>query len=168
MKARHDLSLITIDYLQLIMPDHRRGQRTDNRSYELGEMSRSLKQLARDLEVPVVLLSQLSRQPEARFDKKPQLADLRESGSIEQDSDVVLLLYRPNAYPELRAQMKYEDHYAEIIIAKQRNGPTGSVRAAFYREQTRWANWNEAGQTTAQAVQCQSRKSPVLTETSNG
>jgi replicative DNA helicase len=141
------LALVIVDYLQLITPEQpRAGKRTENRTTEVGEMSRSLKVLARELRVPVVLLSQLSRGPESRPDKRPQMADLRESGSIEQDADVVLLLYRPNAYKEIRDKNLYKDHYVEIHIAKQRNGPTGIVQSAFYRECTKFDNYTDEPQ----------------------
>lgn len=143
-KAQHGLSLIGVDYLQLMMPERVRGQRSaENRTIELGQMSRALKQLAKELQVPTVVLSQLSRGPEQRPDKRPQLSDLRESGSIEQDADVVLLCFRPNAYKEIRDKNLYKDHYYEIHIAKQRNGPTGIVQASFYRDTTRFADYTE-------------------------
>jgi replicative DNA helicase len=148
MKAQHAIAAIGIDYLQLIMPERGRNDRSENRTIELGAMSRTIKNLARELRVPIVLLSQLSRASEARPDKRPQLADLRESGAIEQDSDVVLLIHRPNAYPDIREKRMHQDHYAEIIVAKQRNGPTGIVRVAFYREQTRFADYTEDPQLT--------------------
>lgn len=139
-KAAHGLSLIVVDYAQLITPDVRKG-RTENRTLELGEMSRALKGLARDIDVPVVLLSQLSRVVEARADKRPQLSDLRESGSLEQDADVVLLLYRPNAYEDIRKRGEFADHFCECIIAKHRNGPIGPVKLSFFREHTRFVDY---------------------------
>lgn len=141
--GRVGLSLIVIDYLQLMHAERRRkGERSaENRTLELSEMTRGLKGLARDLKVPVVLLSQLSRAVESRSDKRPQLSDLRESGSIEQDADVVLLLCRPPFYPEFRE--KYPPHYAELQIAKQRNGPTGMVKLSFFRDETRFAEFTE-------------------------
>lgn len=143
-KRRHGLKLVVIDYLQLIVPEHRKGKSTaENRAIELGMMSRALKNLARELHVPVVVMSQLSRAAEARPDRRPQLADLRESGSLEQDADVVLLLYRPNAYKDIRDKGIYKDHYVEIAIAKQRNGPTGTITASYYREFTKFADWSE-------------------------
>jgi len=147
MKAQHGLVAILVDYLQLIVPERRRDERSENRTVEIGVMTRSLKGLARDLDVPLVLLSQLSRGPEMRPDKRPQLSDLRESGAIEQDSDVVLLLHRPNAYPDIRAKDQYPDHYAEINLAKQRNGPTGIVKVAYYREYTAFGDYHEEPQT---------------------
>jgi replicative DNA helicase len=137
-KAARGLSLIAIDYLQLISPDRVKGQRTsDTRTLEVGEMTRSLKVLARDLNVPVLLLSQLSRAVESRTDKRPMLSDLRDSGAIEQDADVVLFVYRPWVYDK-----RENEREAEIIVAKQRNGPTGPVRAVFFKEHTRFADYS--------------------------
>lgn len=132
LKAEHGLHLVVIDYLQLMTG---RG-RFDNRTQELAAISRSLKGLAKELDVPVVALSQLSRAPESRSDRRPQLSDLRESGALEQDADLVLFIYREEQYdptPE-------NENLAEIIIGKQRNGPTGVVRLAFLKQCTRFAN----------------------------
>jgi replicative DNA helicase len=134
LQAEHGLSLIVVDYIQLMST---RG-RFENRTLELGAISRSLKGLAKELNVPIVVLSQLSRAPEARSDHRPQLSDLRESGALEQDADVVILIYREDAYN--RDQNHPDAGTAELILAKQRNGPTGTVRLAFLREQTRFAN----------------------------
>ncbi len=135
LKAEHGLSLLAVDYVQLMT-----GQgRFENRTLELASISRSLKGLAKELSVPVVLLSQLSRAPEARSDKRPMLSDLRESGALEQDADVVMLIFREDMYKH-DDQPSDTDGVAEIIIAKQRNGPTGTVKLAFLREQTRFAN----------------------------
>jgi len=131
---QHGLSLLVIDYIQLMSG---RG-RFENRTLELASISRSLKGLAKELNVPVVVLSQLSRAPEARSDHRPQLSDLRESGALEQDADVVLMIYREDAYN--RDPNHPDAGTAELIVAKQRNGPTGVVRLAFLREQTRFAN----------------------------
>src|SRR5687768_54915 len=128
------LSLLVVDYIQLMSG---RG-RFENRTLELGAISRSLKGLAKELNVPVLVLSQLSRAPEARSDHRPQLSDLRESGALEQDADVVMLIYREDAYN--RDPNHPDAGTAELIVAKQRNGPTGVVRLAFLREQTRFAN----------------------------
>ena len=132
LKARHGgLGLIIVDYLQLMS-----GGSNENRQLEVSAISRGLKILARELEVPVVALSQLSRQLEARADKRPVLADLRESGSLEQDADVVMFLYRDEMYnPE-----SPDRGTAEVILAKHRNGPTGKVQLAFLDHYTRFAN----------------------------
>jgi replicative DNA helicase len=134
LRAEHGLSLLVVDYIQLMTG---RG-RFENRNLELSSISRSLKGLAKELGVPIIVLSQLSRAPEARSDHRPQLSDLRESGALEQDADVVALIYRDDAYN--RDPNNPEAGTAELIVAKQRNGPTGVVRLAFLREQTRFAN----------------------------
>lgn len=132
LKAREGLSLVVIDYLQLMSGRHN----AENRQVEVSEMSRGLKVLARELEVPVVALSQLSRGLETRADKRPVLADLRESGSLEQDADVVMFIYRDELYnPE-----SPDRGTAEIIISKHRNGPTGITQLAFLEHFTRFAN----------------------------
>jgi replicative DNA helicase len=132
LKAEHGLDLLVIDYLQL-MQGH---GRFDNRQQELASISRSLKGLAKELDVPVVALSQLSRAPEARADRRPQLSDLRESGALEQDADVVMLIFREEMYE----RTPDNENKAEIIVAKQRNGPTGSVELAFLKQFTRFEN----------------------------
>ena len=129
------LSLLAIDYIQLMTG---RG-RFENRNLELASISRSLKGLAKELSVPIVVLSQLSRAPEGRADKRPMLSDLRESGALEQDADVVAMIFREEMY-KTDDQPADSDGIAEIIIAKQRNGPTGTVKLAFIREQTRFGN----------------------------
>jgi replicative DNA helicase len=134
LKSEHGLSLLVVDYIQLMSA---RG-RYENRTLELAAISRALKGLAKELHVPVVVLSQLSRAPESRADHRPQLSDLRESGALEQDADVVILIYRDDAYN--RDPNNPDAGIAELIVAKQRNGPTGTVRLAFLREQTRFAN----------------------------
>jgi replicative DNA helicase len=133
-KARHgSLGLVVVDYLQLMTPLTRRAE---NRQVEVAEISRGLKILARELDCPVMALSQLNRQLEYRADKRPMLADLRESGSLEQDSDVVVFIYRDEIYnPE-----SDQRGTAEIIVAKHRNGPTGTTRLAFVDRLTKFAN----------------------------
>ncbi|MDI6781631.1 MAG: replicative DNA helicase [bacterium] len=133
LKARHDVGLIIVDYLQLVRGTTTRG---DNRQQEVSEISRSLKSLAREINVPVIALSQLSRAPEARTDKKPMLSDLRESGAIEQDADLVMFVYREEYYKPTEENQGI----AEIIIGKQRNGPTGTVKLAFINRFTRFEN----------------------------
>jgi replicative DNA helicase len=134
LQAEHGLSLLVVDYIQLMSG---RG-RFENRTLELAAISRSLKGLAKELHVPIVVLSQLSRAPESRSDHRPQLSDLRESGALEQDADVVVLIYRDDVYnKDPNSELS---GIAELIVAKQRNGPTGTVKLAFLREQTRFAN----------------------------
>ena len=132
LKSEHGLHLLIVDYLQLMQG---RG-RFENRNLELAAISRSLKSLAKELKVPVVALSQLSRAPESRSEHRPQLSDLRESGALEQDADVVLFIYREDQY-DRKAE---NENTAEVIIGKQRNGPTGTVRLAFLKEITRFEN----------------------------
>jgi len=134
LQSEHGLSLLVVDYIQLM---NGRG-RFENRTLELASISRSLKGLAKELNVPIVVLSQLSRAPESRSDHRPQLSDLRESGALEQDADVVVLIYRDDVYN--RDPNSPDAGTAELILAKQRNGPTGVVKLAFLREQTRFAN----------------------------
>jgi replicative DNA helicase len=132
LHARHPLDLIVIDYLQLMEADDSRG---DSRQQEVSTISRSLKGLARELRVPVLTLSQLSRGVESREDRRPRMSDLRESGAIEQDADVILLLYRDEYYHPEREESKGK---AEVILAKQRNGPTGTVHLVFIGSQLRF------------------------------
>jgi replicative DNA helicase len=134
LQAEHGLNLLVVDYIQLMSG---RG-RFENRTLELAAISRSLKGLAKELHVPIVVLSQLSRAAETRSDHRPQLSDLRESGALEQDADLVILIYRDDVYN--RDPNNPDAGTAELIIAKQRNGPTGTVKTAFLREQTRFAN----------------------------
>jgi replicative DNA helicase len=134
LKAEHGLTLLVVDYIQLMTG---RG-RFENRTLELASISRSLKGLAKELNVPIVVLSQLSRAPESRSDHRPQLSDLRESGALEQDADLVVLIYRDDVYN--KDPNNPDAGTAELILAKQRNGPTGVVKLAFLREQTRFAN----------------------------
>jgi replicative DNA helicase len=135
LKARHpDLGLIIVDYLQLLTPSQRRD--SDGRVQEVSEMSRSLKILARDLDVPIVALSQLSRAVEQRTDKRPILSDLRESGSIEQDADLVAFVYRDEYYNEDSDQQGL----AEVILAKHRNGPTDSIKLSFLKRYAKFSD----------------------------
>jgi replicative DNA helicase len=137
LKAEHGLHLLIIDYIQLMQG---RG-RFENRQAELASISRSLKGLAKELNVPIVALSQLSRAPETRSDHRPQLSDLRESGALEQDADVVLFIYREEQYRDADGNPNQDaEGTAEIIIGKQRNGPVGVTRLAFIKEHTRFEN----------------------------
>jgi len=131
-KLEHDLKLIIIDYLQLMSGNGR----SDSRQQEISDISRALKALARELEVPVIALSQLSRAVEQRPDHRPMLSDLRESGAIEQDADVVMFIYRDDYYNKDTERKGI----AEIIIAKQRNGPIGTVELVWLPEYTKFAN----------------------------
>ena len=132
LKQQHDLKMVVIDYLQLMTS----GKRVESRQQEVSEFSRSLKLLAKELEVPVIALSQLNRSSEQRNDKRPMVSDLRESGSIEQDADMVLLIHREDMYD------KESPHAGEaiIMVAKHRNGPTGEIKVAFQGARSRFAN----------------------------
>lgn len=141
LQAEHGLHLVIIDYVQLMQG---RG-RFENRSLELASISRSLKGLAKELRVPIIVLSQLSRASETRSDHRPQLSDLRESGALEQDADVVIFIYREDQYADKNAPPTEATGTAELIIAKQRNGPTGVVKLAFIREFTRFENLAAGG-----------------------
>ena len=132
-KLEHGLDIIMIDYLQLMSGG---GRGSDSRQQEISDISRSLKALARELNVPVVALSQLSRAVESRTDHRPMLSDLRESGAIEQDADVVMFIYRDDYYHK-DSEMK---GVAEIIIAKQRNGPIGTVNLVWLPDYTKFMN----------------------------
>lgn len=132
LKAHHDIKLIILDYLQLM----RGSGNAENRQQEISEISRSLKALARELSIPVVAISQLSRAVEARSDHRPQLSDLRESGAIEQDADVVVLILREEYY----SPTPQNQGLAEVIIAKQRNGPVGILNLTFIKEYPRFEN----------------------------
>ncbi len=133
LKAQHDIQMIVLDYLQLMQG---RQSRSDNRQQEISEISRSLKSLARELNVPLIAISQLSRAVEQRSDHRPQLSDLRESGAIEQDADLVILLLREEYYNPTEENKGI----AEIIIAKQRNGPVGTLNLTFIGEYMRFEN----------------------------
>jgi replicative DNA helicase len=150
LKRQRGLDLLVIDYIQLMQAHNRRS---DNRVQEVTEITNSLKALAKELNVPILALSQLSRQVETRDDKRPQLSDLRESGSIEQDADVVLFIYREEYYLKnkepkpgtmefetWRQEMEQVHGLAEVIIGKQRHGPTGTVRLQFEDTVTRFSN----------------------------
>jgi replicative DNA helicase len=168
LKRTHGLGLIIVDYLQLLAPSGK--SRQENRVQEVSEITRGLKTLAKELDVPVLALSQLSRAVEQREDKRPQLADLRESGSIEQDADVVMFIYRDDYYlmreEPKRRDNESNDHFnqrfedwrqrceqnygkAEVIVAKQRHGPTGIVRLAFEGKFTKFGNLPADGATPA-------------------
>ncbi len=136
LKLQKKIKLIVVDYLQLLRSTTRRAQ--DNRQLEISEISAGLKGLAKELKVPIIVLSQLNRQPEARSGGKPRLSDLRESGSIEQDADLVGLLVRPELYEEDEEARAEKAGEAELIIAKQRNGPVGEVPLTFLKEFTRF------------------------------
>jgi replicative DNA helicase len=132
MKSQHGLGLVIVDYLQL-MSSH---QRVDNRQQEVAEISRSLKLLAKELDVPVIAVSQLNRDPERRTDKKPQLADLRESGALEQDSDIVMFIHRDPLSEDMQ-----QKGLAEIIVAKHRNGPVGKLTLTWLEHLTLFRNY---------------------------
>jgi len=141
LKAEHGLSMVIIDYLQLM----RGGKRTENRVQEISEIARACKSMAKELECPVIALSQLSRAVENREDKRPQLSDIRESGSIEAEADVVMLLYRDSYYQAKQEERREWDNVddvetAEVIIAKHRNGPTGTVKLGFQPAFARYRN----------------------------
>jgi replicative DNA helicase len=158
LKRQHGLGLVVVDYLQLLRGS---ASHSENRVQEVSEITRGLKALAKELSVPVIALSQLSRAVEQREDKRPQLSDLRESGSIEQDADVVMFVYREQYYLERaepgrrpeESEEKFNERYdswhkrllevvntAEVIIAKQRHGPVGTVRLSFQGEFTKFGN----------------------------
>jgi replicative DNA helicase len=136
----HGLDLIIIDYIQLMS-----GRNQESRQQEVSEISRALKGVARELNVPIVGLSQLSRAVEARPDKRPMLSDLRESGSLEQDADVVLFIYRDDYY-DRNSEKK---NIAEILIRKHRNGPVGEVDLYFQSEQTKFRNLDKRGNSSS-------------------
>jgi replicative DNA helicase len=140
MKSQHDIQLIIVDYLQLLRSTTRRAQ--DNRQLEISEISGGIKALAKELNLPIIVIAQLNRQPDARAQQggRPRLSDLRESGSIEQDADLVGLLVRPEYYETDEDAKQEKAGEAELIIAKQRNGPTGDVPLTFLKEFTRFEN----------------------------
>ena len=136
LKSEQDLGLIVVDYLQLMQGK----SSSENRAQEISDISRSLKAMAKELNVPVLALSQLNRSLENRTDKRPQLADLRESGAIEQDADVIMFIYRDEVYN--RAEGNPNRGLAEIIVGKQHNGPTGVIKLSFLGEYTRFENYS--------------------------
>jgi len=136
LRAQHDVQLLIVDYLQLLRSTSRRAQ--DNRQLEISEISAGLKGLAKELKIPIIVVAQLNRQPEARSGGRPRLSDLRESGSIEQDADLVGLLVRPEIYEEDKDAREEKAGEAELIIAKQRNGPVGEIPLTFLKEFTRF------------------------------
>ena len=133
LKAEKKLDMVVVDYLQLISGSGRK----ESRQQEISEISRSLKIMAKDLNIPVLALSQLSRAPEARTDHRPVLSDLRDSGAIEQDADIVIFLYRDDYYNKEKSE---EPNVAEIIVAKHRNGETGTIKLRWFGEYTKFAN----------------------------
>lgn len=136
-KLEHDIQMVLIDYIQLMSS----GKSTDSRQQEVSDISRSLKQIARELQVPVVVLSQLNRAVDNRSDHRPMLSDIRESGAIEQDADVIMFLYRDDYYnPDTE-----EKNIAEVIIAKQRNGPVGTVKLAWQPQYTKFVSLEHPG-----------------------
>jgi replicative DNA helicase len=134
LKSEVDIGLVMVDYMQLMKP----GQQKNSRQEEISHISSSLKALAKELRIPVIAMSQLSREPEKRPDKRPTLADLRESGAIEQDADVVIFIYREEVYKTAGAHAGE----AEVIIGKQRNGPVGTVKLTFLKKCTRFVNYS--------------------------
>ena len=144
LKSEHDIGLIIVDYLQLM----RGGANSESRQQEISDISRSLKALAKELNIPVIALSQLNRELEKRADKRPMMSDLRESGAIEQDADVIMFVYREAVYCEYCKKRdgsctQNHDRSAEVIIGKQRNGALGTVSLAFFGEHTRFENLSD-------------------------
>ncbi|MCS6974983.1 MAG: replicative DNA helicase [Cyclobacteriaceae bacterium] len=154
LKAEHDVQLIIVDYLQLM-----RGDTSGNREQEIASISRALKGIAKELAVPVIALSQLSRGVETRGGiKRPQLSDLRESGSIEQDADLVIFLYRPEYYGLTKTEDEEPtQNMAEVIIAKHRNGSTGTVKLKFLGKYTKFTDWDQSGDQGSGPVKLPSR-----------
>ncbi|MEO7299354.1 MAG: DnaB-like helicase C-terminal domain-containing protein, partial [Verrucomicrobiota bacterium] len=135
MATQHGIKLFVIDYLQLL---HSTSRRADNRQQEIADISSGVKSLAKDLKVPVIVLSQLNRELEKDKSRKPRLSDLRESGSIEQDADLVALLYKPSSGDDEEAGQEQDAIPVNLLIAKQRNGPTGDVNLTFLKSYTRF------------------------------
>jgi replicative DNA helicase len=133
LSREHDLDLVVVDYLQLM---HVAGT-SENRATEIGEISRSLKAMAKELDIPVIAISQLNRKVDDRPDQRPKLSDLRDSGAIEQDADVIIFIYRE----EQVDKETDKKGMADVMIAKQRNGPTGDIRLAFREKYTRFENY---------------------------
>jgi replicative DNA helicase len=136
MKLQHEIQLLVIDYMQLMRAPSRRAE--SSRQAEVADISAGVKALAKELNIPIIVLSQLNRQPESRDEGQPRLADLRESGAIEQDADVVGLLVRPEVYEDDKETKKSRKGEASLIIAKQRNGPTGDIDLTFIGDYTRF------------------------------
>jgi len=148
LKSKHDIRCVLVDYLQLM---HLGSGRIESRQQEITTISRYLKALARELSIPVIVMSQLNRSPEGREGHRPRMSDLRESGSIEQDADVIMLLHREDYYK--RNEENYEpNNTAELIIAKQRNGPTGTVKLTFREKITRFENASRIEQPAGEGV----------------
>jgi replicative DNA helicase len=138
LKLQHDIKCIVVDYMQLMDNPGR-----ENRQQEISEISRGIKAVARELSIPVICLSQLNRASEGRDGHRPRMSDLRESGSIEQDADVIMLLHREDYYRMSEPDFQ-PDNIAEVIIAKQRNGPTGTIKLTFLNKTTRFENLSGA------------------------
>jgi replicative DNA helicase len=145
-RRRHGVDLVVVDYCQLLST----GRRTENRQAEIATISRKLKQLALQEHMPVLLLSQLNREVESRTDRRPRLSDLRESGALEQDADVVMLLYRPDYYRRRDDPNAEVDGTAELHVAKNRSGPTGVVRLVFFEEYAHFVNMTQASESARQ------------------
>jgi len=158
LKKEKGIQIIFVDYLQLLRPPHRRSSRQE----EVAEISRNLKALAKEISVPVVALAQLSRQVEHRSDKRPQLADLRESGQIEQDADLILFIHRPEYYK--KNPPPEEEGIAEIIVAKQRQGPTGIVKLAFMKDTTMFKSLSPTYQSRVETYAPQELEEEISTE----
>jgi replicative DNA helicase len=141
LKAEHGLALMVVDYIQMIQS---RG-RAENRTQELSEIARALKSLAKELEVPLIAVSQLSRAAETLGSRRPMLSHLRESGELEAVADVVLFLYREDYYDEERAQREGRENVCEVIVAKHRNGPVGTLELYFDKAISRFRNLNASG-----------------------